>query len=65
MKYVYLYMLDTLADWEPGHVGAELNSGQFFKRLGECLPVVTIGADKMPVKTIGGFTIVLDASTIC
>ena len=27
----YVYAMDTLADWEIGHVTAELHSGQFFK----------------------------------
>lgn len=31
MFTVYLYVLDTMADWEPGYAAAELNSGRFFK----------------------------------
>ena len=27
----YLYVLDTMADWEIGHITAELNSGRFLK----------------------------------
>ena len=34
MFTVYVYALDTLADWELGYVIAELNSGRFFKRAG-------------------------------
>lgn len=60
MQKVYLYVPDTMADWEPGHVVAELNSGAWFKIPGGRLPVVTVGADKTPVKTIGGLTIVPD-----
>ena len=30
MFTVYIYVLDTLADWELGYVTAELNSGRFF-----------------------------------
>ena len=30
-KHVYLYVLDTLSDWEPGYAIAELNSGRFFR----------------------------------
>ena len=29
MFAVYVYVLDTLADWELGYVTAELNSGRF------------------------------------
>ena len=31
MMTVYVYVMDTLADWELGHVTAELHSGRFFK----------------------------------
>ncbi len=58
MKTVYLYVLDTLSDWEPGYITAELNSGRFFKEKGQNIPVKTVGATKAPVKTMGGTTIV-------
>ena len=32
MYTIYVYVLDTLADWELGHVASELNSGRFFKK---------------------------------
>ena len=32
MFTIYVYVLDTLADWELGYVTAELNSGRFFRR---------------------------------
>ena len=32
MYTIYVYVLDTLADWEMGHVISELNSGRFFKK---------------------------------
>lgn len=32
MFTIYVYVLDTLADWELGYVTSELNSGRFFKR---------------------------------
>lgn len=31
MITIYVYILDTLADWELGYVTSELNSGRFFK----------------------------------
>lgn len=34
MFTMYVYVLDTLADWEPGYVISELNSGRFFKKTG-------------------------------
>ena len=35
MFTVYVYVLDTLADWELGYVTSELNSGRFFKKGGQ------------------------------
>lgn len=32
MSTIYVYVLDTLADWELGHVTSELNSGRFSNR---------------------------------
>lgn len=32
MFTIYVYVLDTLADWELGYVISELNSGRFFKK---------------------------------
>lgn len=58
MKYAYVYVLDTMADWELGLVTAELNSGQYFKNRGSRLPVRTVGASNRPITTKGGLTIV-------
>lgn len=33
MFKIYVYIFDTLADWELGYVTAELNSGRFFKKV--------------------------------
>ena len=32
MFTIYVYVLDTLADWELGYITSELHSGRFFKR---------------------------------
>ena len=32
MITIYVYTHDTMADWEIGHVTAELHSGRFFKQ---------------------------------
>ena len=31
MITIYVYTHDTMADWEIGHVTAELHSGRFFR----------------------------------
>lgn len=56
-KFAYLYVLDTLADWEPGYLTAELNSGQNFAEPGTSIPVRTVGATGDPVTTMGGLRV--------
>lgn len=60
MYTVYIYVLDTLADWEIGYVAAELNSGRFFKKDAPCVSVKTVSLSKEPIKTMGGLTVVPD-----
>lgn len=60
MFTVYVYALDTLADWELGHAAAELHSGRFFKRGAPGVSVKTVGVSKEPVKTMGGLTVIPD-----
>lgn len=60
MKYGYMYLLDGMADWEPGLAIAELNTGRFFKRKGERLPVKTFALDRTPITTMGGLKITSD-----
>ena len=60
MFTVYVYTLNTLADWELGYVTAELNSGRFFRKGAPEVSVKTVGVSKEPVKTMGGLTIVPD-----
>ena len=62
MITVYVYILDTLADWEMGYATAELNSKRFFKKDAPNISVKTVGIAKEPVKTMGGLTIIPDCS---
>lgn len=32
-KKVYLYVFNTMSDWEYGYLIAELNSGRYFKKI--------------------------------
>lgn len=59
-RIAYLYVLDTMADWEPGLVIAELNSGDWFKCRGERLRVQTVALSRDPVTSMGGITILPD-----
>lgn len=62
MFTVYVYTLDTLADWELGYITAELNSKRFFKKDAPGITVKTVGISKEPVKTMGGFTMIPDCT---
>jgi putative intracellular protease/amidase len=51
---IYLYVFDTMADWETGYITAEINSGRFFKKGSSPLKLVTVGNSKSGVTTMGG-----------
>lgn len=51
---VYLYLLDTLADWEIGFITAELNSGRYLDKTKESVSLIKIGSTMDPIKTMGG-----------
>ncbi|MDR1250408.1 MAG: glutamine amidotransferase [Treponema sp.] len=57
MFTIYVYVLDTLADWELGYVIAELNSGRFFKKGEQRVSLKTVSYSKEPINTMGGMTI--------
>ena len=60
MYKVYIYIFDTLADWEIGYVTAELNSKRFFKKDAPSISVKTVSITKEPVKSMGGLNIIPD-----
>ena len=57
---VYLYVFDTMSDWEIGYLAAELNSGRYFRQGLPPAKIVTVGIDKTPVTTMGGLKIIPD-----
>lgn len=58
----YLYVLNTLADWEVGYITAELNTGRFFDRTKTPVDFVKIGNTTQPIETMGGISITPSAS---
>jgi putative intracellular protease/amidase len=59
MQIVYLYVFDTLSDWEPAYAIAGINNPAFQREPGRfCVKTVGVTAD--PVTTIGGLTILPD-----
>ena len=57
---VYLYVLDTLADWEAGYAISELHSKRYFKQNTPPYVVKTLAESKEPVTTMGGVKIIPD-----
>ena len=57
---VYLYILNTLADWEIGYLTAELNSGRYLDKTKPPVDLIKIGNTAEPIKTMGGITITPD-----
>lgn len=60
MITIYVYTHDTMADWEIGHVTAELHSGRFFKQDAPEVSLKTVGISREPVTSMGGLTILPD-----
>jgi putative intracellular protease/amidase len=57
MPTLYLYILDTLSDWETGNVLAELHTGRYLKDPTLRYKVVLCGLTTDPVTTMGGLTL--------
>lgn len=62
MITIYVYVLDTLADWEIGYVTAELNSGRFFKKDAARVALKTVSHSKEAITTMGGMKIMPDCT---
>lgn len=60
MVNVYVYVMETMADWELAHVMAELHSKRFFKKDAKEIAVKTVGVTKNAVRSMGGLTITPD-----
>ena len=62
MMTVYVYVMDTLADWEIGYVTAELYSKRFFTADAPEICVRTVGRTMEPIRTMGGLTVLPDCA---
>ena len=60
MFTIYVYVLETLADWELGYVTSELHSGRFFKKDAPHVSLKTVSYSNEPIHTMGGLTVVPD-----
>lgn len=59
METVHLFVLDTMADWEPGYAVSGINQPAYQAHPGR-YTVRTVGATRQPVRTMGGVTITPD-----
>jgi putative intracellular protease/amidase len=59
---VYLYVLNTMADWEIGFLTAELNSKRYFKNQKIEAKIIKAGNSDKSITTMGGFIIQPDIS---
>lgn len=57
MFTIYIYVLDTLADWEIGYLTSELNSQRFFRKEAPRISIKLVSYSKEPIETMGGLTI--------
>jgi putative intracellular protease/amidase len=57
MTFTYLFVLDTMSDWEHGYLTPELNTGRMFAAPGTSLPVRTVGPTGEPITTMGGLRV--------
>ncbi len=60
MSTIYIYVLDTLADWEIGYLTSELTSGRFFKKGIKPISLKMVSSSKVAIHTMGGLKIVPD-----
>ena len=56
---VHLFVLDTMADWEPGFAVSGINQPAYQANPGR-YTVKTVGPSREPVRTLGGITILPD-----
>ena len=60
MRTLYLFITDTLSDWEPGNVLAELRSGRYLKDPALKYNVVLCGRTMDAITTMGGIRMAPD-----
>ena len=60
MKTIYVYVQDTMADWEAGYALAELHSGRFFHASAQPVRVKTCALSREPIMTMGGVRLLPD-----
>lgn len=62
MKQIYIYVMDTLADWEVGYITSELHSRRFFKDNAPEIAIQTVGYTSQSITTMGGLKVTPDCT---
>ncbi|MCC3866255.1 glutamine amidotransferase [Terrisporobacter petrolearius] len=62
IRKAYLYVFNTMSDWEVGYLTAGLNTGRYFKKGLDPINVITVGIDKDPITTMGGLRVIAEIS---
>ena len=62
MRKVYIYLLNTIADWETDYISAELHSRRFFKKDAEEIIFKHAAVSKDSIETMGGLSVVPDCT---
>jgi putative intracellular protease/amidase len=61
-EIAYLYVFDTMSDWEPAFLIAELRTGRYFKHNRAPYEVKAVALNDEPVLTMGGLRIMPDCT---
>ncbi|WP_206913142.1 hypothetical protein IGL98_003069 [Enterococcus sp. DIV0840] len=59
---VYVYILDTMADWELGYITAAINTAASYNQTTPVYSIQTVSLTKEPILTLGDLTIIPDCS---
>ncbi|AJD28930.1 glutamine amidotransferase [Clostridium botulinum] len=59
-KIIYLYILESMAEWEVGYILQAISMESMLKRQNREFVIKTVGTSKNPIQTIGGLTITSD-----
>ncbi|AUN16835.1 glutamine amidotransferase [Clostridium botulinum] len=59
-KIIYLYILESMAEWEVGYILQAISMESMLKKQNREFVTKTVSASKNPIQTIGGLTITPD-----
>jgi len=59
---VFLYVLNTLSDWEIGYLTSEINSGRYFNNINQKINIIKVSSTTDSIYTMGGIEITPDNS---